>query len=82
MSSKKSIDTLVKDILSKYLLTLSQKTRFHHPIKLLVLLGPSPIKIILPQVKNIELCKPINKSVIAKLTIKAGIYLIPNNAGI
>ena len=41
-----------------------------------------PITMTLPHVKNVKLWYPINKSVIIKLTIKDGIYLVPNNAGI
>ena len=41
-----------------------------------------PIMITLPQVKNVTSCKPMNKSVKIKQNINAGIYLIPNNAGI
>jgi hypothetical protein len=41
-----------------------------------------PIKITLPHVKNVTECKPITKSVKIKANIRAGRYLIPNNAGI
>ena len=57
------------------------------PIILLSLLvrknfADNPIITTLPQVKNVTLWNPINKSVIKKLSIYTGKYLTPNSAGI
>ena len=41
----------------------------------------SPINITAPQVNKVISWKPKNKSVITKLTINAGRYLIPRRAG-
>ena len=45
-------------------------------------LEPSPIKITLPQVKNVTPWRPITKSVIMKLKSRAGKYLVPSKVGI
>ena len=44
-------------------------------------LDNNPIKITLPQVKNVTEWKPINISVATKLRTTNGIYLIPKKAG-
>ncbi len=73
-------------LMSKFVTIKKITTPSKHPkILFFVLvkknLDINPIKITLPHVNKVNPWRPINKSVIAKLRMSAGIYLRPSIAG-